>query len=231
MLDVFVGITIACFIILGWREGIAKSLVSIALLFFSLFLATWVVDFFAKGSPLFKDPHFLGAIIVFLLVALLSYVLLDLLLMLLFRRIVKIIILGPLDVVGGLVIGGLKGVLICGIIFQLILAMPISKGAKQRITDSKLTSFSVSAFRWAYPYAKKFAPKISEMMKIDFVKEIKNNEVLDGEAGNIPSVDTEKLVGDVKEYTKQITAQEKNIKRLLKEQKLILNPLQTKAEK
>ncbi|MBU0672458.1 MAG: CvpA family protein [Candidatus Margulisbacteria bacterium] len=100
MLDVILGILIFLFLILGLREGIFKSLGSVAAVFFSLFLASSVVAFLAKGSPQFNDPKYLGAIIVFLVVWVFSYVVLDLLLTLLFKKIITVIVLGPVDKVG-----------------------------------------------------------------------------------------------------------------------------------
>lgn len=224
MLDVVVGIAIACFVILGAREGIAKALGSVVLVFVALFLATRTIDFFAQSAEQFKDPNFLGTIIVFFLVWLFSYLLLDLLLNLLFRRAIKIIVLGPLDMVGGLLIGGFKGVLICGIILQLILALPISADSKKYISESRLSGFSISVYQWAYPQAKRLAPKISNLMKIDIVEEMnKKSEVkVEGE------LSPEKIMGQASEVGKTLTEQEKNIKKLIEDKKLLLNVPQIK---
>jgi uncharacterized membrane protein required for colicin V production len=227
MLDVIVGIAIACFVILGIREGIAKSLGSIALVFVSLFLATATIDFLAKGASQFKDPSYLGTIIIFFLVWLLSYIILDLVLMLLFRRIIKIIILGPMDMVGGLLIGGFKGTLICGVILSLVLAMPISAASKKYISGSRLASLSIAVYQWAYPHAKRIAPKIGNLMKIDIVEEMnKGNEIkVDAE------LSPDKLMGEVSEAQKVLTGQEEHIRKLIKEQKLLRNVPQSKVEK
>ena len=135
MLDVIVGIVICCFFLLGLYEGIAKSLGSVALAFFSLFLATSTVNFLAGGAPQFSDPRFLGTAVIFLLVFVVTYILFDILLTILLKRIIMIVILGPLDKVGGALVGGFKGLLICGIILQLTLYFPISAATKINISN------------------------------------------------------------------------------------------------
>jgi uncharacterized membrane protein required for colicin V production len=227
MLDVIVGIAIACFVILGAREGIAKALGSVILVFAALFLATRTIDFFAQGAEQFKDPNFLGTIIIFFLVWLLSYLVLDLILNLLFRRAIKIIVLGPLDMVGGLFIGGFKGVLICGIILQLVLALPISADSKKYISGAKLSGLSISVYQWAYPQAKRLAPKIGNLMKIDILEEMNKENEVKGEAELSP----EKIMGQASEVGKTLTEQEKNIRKLIEDNKLILNVPQTEAKK
>jgi len=227
MLDVIVGIAIACFVILGAREGIAKALGSVLLVFISLFLATRTIDFFAQGAEQFKDPSFLGTIIIFFLVWLLSYILLDLLLNLIFRKAVKIIVLGPLDSVGGLLIGGFKGILICGIILQLALALPLSADSKKYISEGKLSGFSIAVYQLAYPQAKRLAPKISELMETDIMGEMNKKSEVKAD----PELSPEKIVGQAAEVGKALSEQEGNIRKLINDNKLILDVPQTEVKK
>jgi len=178
MLDLIVGIVIVCFAILGIREGTAKSLGSVALIFVAVFLATGAVNLLAQGNTQFNDPNFLAATVIFLFVWLISFILLDLLLLIILKKVVTIIILGPSDRVGGLLLGGFKGALICGLILQLLLFFPLSGGSKEKINRSTLSRFSMAAYNWVYPYAKKIAPCIS-----DFIK--KNVEEKSGELEKI----------------------------------------------
>ncbi len=218
MIDLIVGIAVFCFVILGVREGVAKALGSVALVFAALFLATGTIEFLSKSAPQFKEPSYLGTIIVFLLVWLVSYIILDLLLTLLFRKIIKIIVLGPLDKVGGLLVGGFKGILICGIILQLVLAMPVSAEFKKRITESKLAHSAISIYRWAYPYAKRIAPKLSSLMKINLSEEMKKIEAAEPREGEMSP---EKIMGEITEDSKVLSAQAEKIKKLVKEQKIL----------
>ncbi|MEE8637604.1 MAG: CvpA family protein [Candidatus Margulisiibacteriota bacterium] len=203
MLDLIVGIAILGFVVLGLREGIAKALGSLVLVFIALFLATGTVNFLAKSAPQFSDPNFLGATIIFLVVWLVSYLLLDILLTVVFKKIITIVILGPFDKVGGLLIGGFKGVVICGIVLQLVLYFPISKDAKEQIKNSALSRFSIATYHWVYPYAKRIAPAVSDFMKKNLEEKTGELEKLGSEFGEVKSEKEEK------------------IKKLLKDQKLL----------
>ncbi len=183
MLDLIVGIVIVCFALLGIREGIAKSLGSVVLLFAAVFLATGAVNLLAQSNPQFNDPNFLAATIIFLLVWSLSFILLDLLLLIIFKKVITIIILGPFDKVGGLLVGGFKGALICGLILQLILYFPISDSSKEKISKSALSRFSIAAYNWIYPYARKVAPGIQDFIKKSLEEKTKEMEKMKEDKG------------------------------------------------
>ena len=214
MLNLIVGIAIFLFIFLGLREGIVKSLGSVALVFVALFLASGTLNFLAKGTPQFGDPNFLWTTIVFLLIWALSYIVLDLLLTLLFKKVIKIVILGPLDRAGGLLIGGFKGLLICGIILQLVLYLPISQASKKKITESVLSRFSISVYHWAYPYAKKIAPVVDKLIKGKVTIKVEKPE--HGSEG----VGPDKYMGKIAESEK-LSEQEQKIRELIKKEKLL----------
>ena len=200
MLDLIVGIVIVGFVILGIREGIAKSLGSVVLVFATLFLATAVIDFLAKSSPRFGDPSYLAAVIIFLLIWAASFVLLDLLLTVILKKVITIVILGPFDKVGGLLIGGFKGVLICGIVLQLILYFPISEASAKSVEGAALSRFCIAAYRWVYPHAKRIAPQVS-----DFIRK-----------------EVERKTGEMERLGKEVAGEkEEKIKKLLKEEKLL----------
>lgn len=165
MLDLIVGIAILGFAFIGLREGLAKSLGGLVLVFVAFFLATATVNFLAKGAPQFNDPNYLGATLVFLVVWAVSYVLLDLLLLIVLKKIITIVVLGPFDKVGGVIIGGFKGIVICGIILQLVLYFPTSREFKARIKQSELSRFAIATYHWVYPFAKRVAPGVSDFMK------------------------------------------------------------------
>ncbi len=221
MLDVLIGIIILIFAALGSREGIAKSLLSVLLLFGALFLASGAVNYLAQSAPQFKDPKYIGAIIVFLLVWIVSYLLLDLLLGVLIRRIIRIIILGPADIIGGILVGAFKGFLISGIILQLILYLPVSAATKKQISESTLSRFSITAYHWLYPFAKKAVPIVSGWLNKSPLKEIKADEKLEGKPVEVKEVSPDEFMGKVEEYKEVARDQEKQIKKLLKSKKLL----------
>lgn len=221
MLDVVVGIVIFLFVFLGLREGIAKSLSSVAAVFVSLFVATGVVGLIAKGAPQFSDPKYLGAIIVFLVIWIVSYIVLDLLLTLILRKVVKIIFLGPVDNVGGAIVGGFKGMLICGIALQLALAMPLEASSKKAITQSFLSRYSIYVYQRTYPFAKKMAPVVSKFMNDNLIDKIGQQENLKEKTKDLEKMSPDKFVGEAIEYEKLKTEQEQKIHKLLKDQKLL----------
>lgn len=218
MLDVAVGIVIFLFFILGLREGIVKSLCSVAAVFVALICASAVTAFLAKAEPRFNDPHFLGAVIIFLLVWVLAYIVLDILLTLLFKRLINIVVLGPVDKVGGSLIGGIKGIIIAGIILQLSLALPLSPAVKKDVTGGVLSRLVIATYHWAYPYAKKWMPLVKGFLHDNLLEKISQQQNLKDKTRDASAKD---LLGKVSEYEKIKDDQEKKIHKLLKEQKLL----------
>ena len=218
MLDVIVGIAVFFFIFLGLREGAVKSLVSMVAVFVALFLATGSLNFLAKGVPQFSDPNYLGTSIVFILVWALSFIFLDLFLTLLFKKVIKIVILGPLDKVGGLLIGGFKGLLICGIILQLILFLPLPAAAKKQVAESTLSRVSIAVYHWAYPYAKRVKPIFDDLIKGNLKIKIDKGEA--GSEAEEQRMEPDKFMGEMAQ-PEEPNAQEEKIKKLIKEQKIL----------
>jgi uncharacterized membrane protein required for colicin V production len=221
MLDIAVGIVILLFIALGLREGIIKSLGSVAVVFVALFVATGAINLLSQSNPQFSDPNYLGATIAFLVVWGLSYLGLDLLLTLLLKKVITVIVLGPVDKIGGLLIGGFKGVLICGIVLQLSLYLPFSEESKKQITEAPLSRFTIAAYQWAYPYAKRIAPRVNEFMKKNLIEKISERENLEEKTEDMKKISPEQFMENASEYKKTEKEQEKKIKQLIKEQKLL----------
>ena len=221
MLDVVVGIVIFLFLFLGLREGLAKSLTSVIAIFVSLFASSGAVNLLAKGIPQFSDPKYPGAIIVFLVVWIAAYVILDLLLTLVLRKVVKIIFLGPVDNVGGALVGGFKGMLICGIVLQLALAMPLQASSKQAIGQSFLAKYSIYVYQKTYPFARKMAPIVNKFVDDNIIDKIGRQEKLQEKTKDLEKLSPEKFVGEAVKYEKVKTEQEQKIMQLLKDQKLL----------
>jgi membrane protein required for colicin V production len=207
MLDLVVGIAVLAFILLGMREGLIKALGGVAAVFAALFLATGALGHLSQQSPKLSDPNNLGASVIFLLVWTLSYILLEFLLSILFKKIVRIVVLGQLDRVGGMVVGGFKGLLVCGLIFDLALFSPMSPAVKKLINESKGPEISMRVYRWAYPFAKKVVPQVQNFWE----DKIKSSPELAEKAKS----ETLNKVDQAKK------SQEERIMKLLKDQKLL----------
>jgi hypothetical protein len=69
--------------------------------------------------------------------------------------------------------------LICGIVLQLAFYMPIAPAYKGMINDSIISRWSLSIYQVVYPFARKIAPRVNDMMD----KMIEGNKV-ETEQGN-----------------------------------------------
>jgi uncharacterized membrane protein required for colicin V production len=221
MLDLIVGIVIVCFAILGIREGIAKSLGSVVLIFVAVFLATGAVNLLAQNNPEFNDPNYLAATVIFLFVWLISFILLDLLLLIILKRIVTIVILGPFDKVGGVLIGGFKGALICGIVLQLVLYFPISSGSKEKIRKATLSRFSMATYNWAYSLAAKAAPGIRGFMIKSLEERTGEMEKMKEEAEKLKKEGTGEFMEKISKYREVQEDKEEKARQLLKDKRLL----------
>jgi membrane protein required for colicin V production len=218
MLDIAVGIFILLFAYLGAREGVAKSLASIIVVFVALFLAGSALIFLGRTAPEFNNPDYLGAVIVFFLSFTIAFVLLDLILSIILKKIISIVVLGPVDKVVGAVVGSLKGLLIVGILLQLALGLPIPTVSRQAIKEALLSKLAIASYQWAYPEAKRLAPAVNSFMKENILDRIGQKENLKEETKDLSP---DKLVKDAVKYEKVKTEQEQKIHQLLKEQKLL----------
>lgn len=221
MLDLIVGIVIVCFAILGIREGIAKSLGSVALIFVAVFLATGAVNLLAQGNTQFSDPNFLAATVIFLFVWLISFILFDLILLVILKKVVTIVILGPFDRLGGLLLGGFKGALICGLILQLVLYFPISGGSKEKISRSSLSRFSMATYNWAYSFARRVTPGIRDFMRKSLEEKTGEMEKMKEEAEKLKKEGTEEFMEKISRYREVQEDKGEKAKQLLKDKKLL----------
>jgi uncharacterized membrane protein required for colicin V production len=137
---------------------------------------------------------------------------------LLFKRLINIVVLGPVDKVGGSLVGGFKGVLIAGIILQLSLALPLSPAVKKDVTGGALSRLAIAAYHWAYPYAQKWTPLVKGFLHDNLLEKIGQQQNLKDKTKDASAKD---LLGNVSEYEKIKNDQEKKIHKLLKEQKLL----------
>jgi len=217
MVDFIIILFLLGFLFLGFREGLVKTLGSIALIFLALFLASAALNYLSRVSPEFSDPKTLLALIAFIIVWVAVYVALDLLLKLILNVVINVNILGPLDRVGGLLLGGVRGLLLAGIILQLIFSFPISDQSKKSILDSLSAKFSIATFQLIYPAAKQWAPYFKKFtdidMKMDFIEGIGTQEAGSGKLEKL----IEKNLPNLK---KQTDDQEKRLKELLEDENL-----------
>jgi membrane protein required for colicin V production len=223
MVDLIVGVIVFLFFLLGLREGIVKSLLSVGAVFVSLFLASNALNYLATETPQFGDPNYIWTTIVFMIVAAISYLFLDLILTLLLKKIVTIIVLGPVDKIGGVLVGGFKGLLICGIALQLILALPISAQTRGLIKESKLSLLSISIYQWAFPQVKKIAPQLGGLIKMDLTQEMSKVEKIVPKENAGKETTAEDVMESISESGEEIKKLGEKAQQLLKEKKILIS--------
>ncbi|OGB86846.1 hypothetical protein A3H38_06065 [candidate division WOR-1 bacterium RIFCSPLOWO2_02_FULL_46_20] len=218
MLNLIIGIVIFIFVFMGLREGLAKAVGSVAVVFFSLFLATIAVNFLARGSSQLGDPNYLGTMVVFAAVWVVSYLACELLLVILLNKIIKITVLGSLDRFGGIAVGAFKGILICGIALQVALYLPISQDSKLQIKEALLSRIAITTYEWFYPLAIKIAPKIEDN---NLLNKMKTDVDTTSTKKELEKIKTEDLLDTIGEAKKVVSKEQEKAMRLLKENKLL----------
>jgi uncharacterized membrane protein required for colicin V production len=222
MVDLIVGVIVFLFFLLGLREGIVKSLLSVGAVFVSLFLAANALNYLANQAPQFADPKYIWTTVVFMLVAAISYLILDLILTLLLKKIITVTVLGPVDKIGGFFVGGFKGLLICGVALQLVLALPISAETRKLVKESKLSLLSISIYEWAFPQAKKIAPQLVNFIKMDLTKEVDHVEKIVPKQKSQETTSKE-VMENISESKEEIKKLGEKARQLLKEQKILIS--------
>ncbi|MBU0630399.1 MAG: CvpA family protein [Candidatus Margulisbacteria bacterium] len=172
MADLIIGLFVVGFILLGVRDGFARSLGGVAAFFLALFAAAGVIEFFANYSAIYKDYLNIATILTFIFIWLIVLIVLELLLGLVLKTIVTITVLGPVDRALGAVVGGGRGMLVAGLILQLLLSLALPVGFKKDMSEAFMTKISVSAYQWAFPIAKRMVPQINKTMKENIINKL-----------------------------------------------------------
>ena len=165
MLDTIIVLFLLLFAYLGFRSGLARTLFSIVMIFVAIYLGNLALENIVGVVPAAAKVGSLSSILVFTFVWLAAFIILDLVVGLLLKKVVQITVLGSLDKVGGLILGGFRGLLVAGIILQFSLAFPLPANYKAAALGSPVAKISMAVFEWAYPMAKKWAPYVKVQMK------------------------------------------------------------------
>ncbi len=217
MVEMIVGLFIITLAYFGFREGLAKTLGSIAVLFLALFLSSACIAALSTIAAEFSNPKSLLTIIVFFIIWLVLFIALDLLIKLILKVVVQITVLGPLDQVGGVLLGAVRGMLIAGITLQFLLSFPLSDKTKTSVLSALPAKFSIATFQWLYPAAQKMQPYIEDLIKLeDQSGVIENIAIKDKLTGEVEGVVKENIPA----LQKAAKEQESRLKKLLEENEL-----------
>lgn len=172
MADLIIGLLVVGFVFLGVRDGLAKSLGGVITFFLALFASAAVIEFFSAYSPVYKDYLNLATVLTFVFVWLVVLIILELLLGLLLKKVIAVTVLGPVDRVLGGIVGGGRGLLVLGLVLQLMLSLAVPAAFKTAINGAFLSKLSISAYQWAFPLAKKTVPQINQTMQENIINKI-----------------------------------------------------------
>ena len=158
-IDIIIAAIVVVFGIFGLRKGLIREAATLAGLFLGLWVAFHFSDFTAdKLTHLWEiDPKYLNVIafiVTFIVVAILVNLLGRLV-----AKLVKAINLGLIDRLGGFVIGGAKGLLICSLIIMLL----------NVFNEKKVLSDEAKEKSMLYPYVEQTVPYVYQ--GFDLVKE------------------------------------------------------------
>jgi len=208
MVDIIIAIAVLLFVALGLREGMVKALTSVVAVFAALMLATRIVN--SMNLTASRD---ISTVILFFILFFASYVILDLLLTLLFKRVITVTVLGPVDKVGGVAVGAFKGLLISAVALQLLFYCPLEAATITQLKESYLSRLAIAVFQWSYPYVKNVRPEIADFIKTDYLT--------DKETGKVEKKSTEDVTKAVGDAVDQYKKREKDVMKLLEENKLV----------
>jgi uncharacterized membrane protein required for colicin V production len=217
MIELVVSVFILAFIYLGFRDGLAKTLGSIIMIFLALFLSSAAIAGLATIAGEFSNPKSLVTIVFFFIIWLALYIALHLLIKLILKVVIQVTVLGPLDQVGGLLLGAVRGLLIAGIVLQVFLSFPITDKTRQAVLAAMPAKFSIATFQWLYPAAEKMQPYIENLIKMEKKSGVMENMSL---PGSITEEVQKKIEDNVPALQKETQKQEERLRQLLEDNNL-----------
>lgn len=162
--DLIIGAGVLIFFFLGFRAGFLRTLVSALWVYFCIYTASAIAPAMIKAVAFLSvEESQIGRAVLVLAIFIIIYLLGELVLSIL-KNLVSISILGPADKMLGGILGGVKGVLIAGIVFETILLMPLDKAASDTINASRLRYLGEQLFKRTYPAVLTVTPQIKEFV-------------------------------------------------------------------
>ena len=144
----------------GTSRGIARTILDIIAVLLAIFASAQIYNLISVNFlPILKTSGNLGYVIAFAVVWIAVYLALDILISAV-QKFVKIQFLPVVEGLGGAVLGFVKGVLIAGIIVQLLMLSPISTVTMENIKGSMTSRLTLPALRETYSKAFALFPKI-----------------------------------------------------------------------
>jgi uncharacterized membrane protein required for colicin V production len=177
-LDIILGIFVLFYAIIGFFSGSLRSLLGLGVVFLAVYFSSnfshTVLNTFGLIGEATKSAYPALFIALFLILYILGEILLSVL-----KRIIKVVILGPLDGVFGMFISGIRAVVLSGVIFQMILKLPISDSFRALISGSVIIGFAQDILIKVYPYIVSKIPEVEKFFKGRFADTAKDTGTFD----------------------------------------------------
>jgi membrane protein required for colicin V production len=188
---VFVGLTILASI----RSGLLKTLLDIILVVLSVYFAAFFAEILSgsKADNLSFVYFFaVSWVVIYALSGVLSYLL---------QKIIKVSLLGPVDLFGGMVLGAVKGILILGVLVWVLESLPLGANFKNAVSNSLGKKTAIPAVSAAYNLIFKNLPENIKLIKPQkdppFIQKDADKDRLRGIMPEIKEEAREKIIKEV----------------------------------
>jgi len=149
-IDVIAVIAIAFFVYNSSTRGAMRSLLDVFVVLISIFCAGIMFKFLATTiMPFLRSTDRAVYAIVFLVFWVIAFVILDLLAASL-QKVIRVTFMNPVESLGGAMLGLIKGILIVGLVIQLLMMLPVATTYKDLIDMSLSKRLSLPTLRKSY---------------------------------------------------------------------------------
>lgn len=158
-MDVFSVIFLAFFVFQGAQRGVVRTVLDIIAVLLAIFTTSTLFRMFSASLPFLKAGDAVGYVICFAVIFALLLLVLDILTGAI-QKIVKIQFHGAIESLGGSFLGLVKGVLIVGVIIQLLILYPFMPQIKDAVDRSISKQLALPTLRQTYASTFGMFPKI-----------------------------------------------------------------------
>ena len=149
-IDVIAVIAIAFFVYNSSTRGVMRSLLDVFVVLISIFLAGMLFKVLSGSiMPFLRSTDRAVYAITFTVFWIIAYVLCDLVAASI-NKIMKVTFMNPIEGLGGALLGLIKGILIVGLVIQLVMLLPVSPTYKDLVNLSLSKRLSLPTLQRSY---------------------------------------------------------------------------------
>lgn len=195
-IDIFGSMFIVVMAALGLRAGFFSTFMGVLAVYLAAYIGSSFATPASSNFTFYGVEKHLAYTIIFLLVFLVFYLIGEFVIWI-FRNIISVRILGIFDTLLATFFGAVKALLIMGIIFDLVVAFPLSDEAKNYLEMSRIKEISLKLLRRTFPLAQASIPKFGRFVEL----------TISGEESSItpPSISPELVAKTIKTVSKEAT--------------------------